>query len=393
MIHLSASAIASFKACPRRFNNAYVLGIRRAEDTDTQRVGTNWHSILETASLKPGSVCKPCGNLGKPDPNCPLCAGTGFLPDDIMDAVIRHLNQAYQNIPASMSCEDAEVERITLLYSLIGYRWLYGEQEQVVCRELEFDLPLVNPTSCRALPNVRIRGKIDKVVVLPNGDLAIKEHKSTSKGLDPDSTYWGHLNLDTQTTLYIYAARKLQENDELRSRSGPEKPILTILYDVWHKPGISPKKLTQGDSRKFVEDRQYCGQAFEVTGFDVSGLHIGINGHDTEVEPGAKAGTFAIKETPEMFGARLLQDITERPEFYFAQKLLVKTDKEIQRFERELLNIYRTMQTMIRTGNFYGNEHQCEATYRCDYMPFCYNGITLDKDHVPDGFKLIFKEN
>lgn len=387
MINLSASSIANFKACPTRWYDHDVLGVRRVEDTDSQRVGTNWHSVLEIASLKPGSVCGPCGNLGKPDPHCPLCAGTGFLPDDIMDAVIRHLDQAYKNIPASMSVESAEVERITLLYSLIGYRWVYSDQEPTVCRELEFELPLVNPTSCRALPNVKLKGKIDKIVTLPNGDLAIKEHKSTSKGLDPDSTYWGHLNLDTQTTMYLYAARKMQENDEFDNT----KPISTILYDVWHKPGISPKKLTQGDSKKFVEDGDYCGGEFAPEK-DPDGSWR-VNGTPAQIEPGAKEGTFAIKETPEMFGARLLQDITERPEFYFACKQITRTDKEMKQFEWELLHIYRAMQGIKKAGCPYHNEQQCEAMFRCDYMPYCYNGITLSKDNVPDGFKIRSEEN
>jgi len=402
MINLSASSIAAFKACPTRWYNAYVLGIRRVEDTDAQRVGTNWHKILEIASMKPGSECPYRDrhiSYGISF-DCPLCAGTGFLPDDIMDAVIRELDRAYKNIPVSVSVEDAEIERITLLYSLIGYRWLYSDQqpEQVICEELEFELPLVNPASCRALPNVKLKGKIDKIVVLPNGDLAIKEHKSTSKGIDQDSTYWGHLNLDTQTTMYLYAARKMQENGEIDSK----KSISTILYDVWHKPGISPKKLSQSDSKKFVECEVtdevkgiYAGQEFSLAlhweGKNL--INLLVNGVKAEIEPGAKEGTFAIKETPEMFGARLLQDITERPEFYFACKQIVRTDKEMQQFEWELLHIYRAMQGIKKAGCPYHNEQQCEARFRCDYMPFCYNGIVLGKDNVPDGFKIRTEEN
>ena len=405
MINLSASSIAAFKACPTRWYNAYVLGIRRVEDTEAQRVGTNWHKILEIASLKPGSICKCVSQAGPTsiqyNPDCPLCAGTGFLPDDIMDAVIRELDRAYKNIPASVSVEDAEIERITLLYSLIGYRWLYSDQEpeQTICRELEFELPLMNPTSCRALPNVKLKGKIDKILRLSNGDLAIKEHKSTSKGIDQDSPYWGHLNLDTQTTMYLYAARWMQVNDPRVPYSGVGrdfKPVATILYDVWHKPGISPKKLSQSDSKKFVEDGEYCGQKFEVHQLAIvstPGPSFAIGETNITVEPGAKGGTFAIKETPEMFGARLLQDITQRPEFYFACKQLVRTDKEMKQFEWELLHIYRAMQGIKKAGCPYHNEQQCEAKFRCDYMPFCYNGIVLGKDNVPDGFKIRTEEN
>ena len=111
-----------------------------------------------------------------------------------------------------------------------------------------------------------------------------------------------------------------------------------------------------------------------------------------EPELGAKPGTFTIHETPEMYGARLLADIGERPEFYFRCVELSKTDKQMKAFEYELLNIYRTMQEMIKTGHWYGNEQQCEAKYKCDYLPMCYNGVDLENSECPDGFKLIFEE-
>ncbi|KKM65941.1 hypothetical protein LCGC14_1486160, partial [marine sediment metagenome] len=59
---LSASSISAFKGCPIRFRNAYVYGIRPIEDKESQRVGTNWHLLLETAALVPGSDCPnaPC---------------------------------------------------------------------------------------------------------------------------------------------------------------------------------------------------------------------------------------------------------------------------------------------------------------------------------------------
>ena len=93
-----------------------------------------------------------------------------------------------------------------------------------------------------------------------------------------------------------------------------------------------------------------------------------------------------------MFGARLLQDIVERSEFYFACKELVKTSTDTKRFEWELYNIYKTIREMIKTEHWYSDESQCEATYKCDYIEQCYNNELIDQDHVPDGMELIFKE-
>jgi hypothetical protein len=39
---------------------------------------------------------------------------------------------------------------------------------------------------------------------------------------------------------------------------------------------------------------------------------------------------FAIRETIGMFGARLLNDIYERPEFYFVRREIARTDAEIK---------------------------------------------------------------
>ena len=406
---LSASSISAFKSCPVRFRNAYVYGIRPIEDKESQRIGTNWHLLLEVASLVPGSECVGCKNeaaIGNPSPyeGCDICAGTGKVPSDIMEAVTRVLNRTYMDVKFA-DPEAKEIERVTLLHALAGYRWHYGEQQElVVATEQYFNLPLLNPQTGHPVPDVFIEGRIDKLIELANG-IAVKEHKSTSKSIDPDSTYWGHLNLDVQTTMYIYAARRMQlaelENLKQYELTRWDSPLInTVKYDVYHKPTIRPKKLTQGDSKKFVADGMYCGQKFEVEPLKISaGTNrviipgFNVNGTETEIEPGSKPRTFAIRETPDMFGARLLKDITERPEFYFRCIELTRTDAELKAFEQELYDICKNMQFMIRSSRFYTNEHQCEATFRCDYIESCYNRVQVDQDHVPDGFKCIFRKD
>jgi len=400
---LSASSINAFKACPVRFRNAYVHGIRKIEDSDSQRIGTNWHLLLETIALVPGSDCVGCKNeaaIGNPSPceNCIICAGTGKVPDDIMEAVTRVLNSAYEGKEFA-DPEAKEIERVTLLHALAGYRWHYGDTlEPVVATEQYFSLPLLNPQTGHPVPDVFITGRIDKLIELANG-IAVKEHKSTSKSIDSDSTYWGHLNLDVQTTMYVYAARRMQMEDEDANHAVglPEDMcsngtlINTVKYDVYHKPTIRPKKLTQSDSKKFVADGMYCGQKFGINATNVTAQgEIHVNGILTIMEPGKKEGTFTIRETPDMFGARLLKDITERPEFYFRCIELTRTDAELKAFEQELYDICKNMQYMIRSNRFYTNENACEATFRCDYIGQCYNHETVDQNHVPDGFKCIF---
>ena len=373
-IFLSATAIKDFKSCPMRYRNAHFYGIRPIVDTEAKRVGTNWHKIQEINGQKP----------------------------DNMDAVVAELNRVYNEIPDAMDKEKLEVERIILLYSLSGYNWYYGNQkEKILATEIQFEIPVINPETGRALPNVVNRGKIDKLI-RTDGGIFVKEHKSTSSSVDPDSDLWGHLKLDTQTNNYVYAARKLHAMGELVEYGIAKDDIIAgVYFDAWHKPGIRPKKLSQGDSKKFVEGEvgesiinEYMGQRFSLAlhwqGKNL--LNLLVNGIQAHAEPGKKEGTFTIHETPEMFGARLLQDIVERSEFYFACKELTKTDQDITRFEWELYHLYKNMRSMTKTGYWYGDESQCEATFKCSYIEQCYNNILIDQDHVPDGMELIFRK-
>lgn len=364
-IHLSASALKCFKACPLRYHGAYDLGIRKIEDSEAQRIGTNWHSILELA--------------------------------DDMDAVVAHLNERYGNIPDYMDKEKLEIERIKILYTLTGYLWYYqNNNEEVLATEIPFEIPVINPETGRALPNVINRGKIDKLIRI-NGQVFVKEHKSTSNSVDPDSRLWKALGLDTQTNNYVYAARILQHRGDL-VQYGIDHPnggdvIAGVYYDCWHKPGISPKKLSQADSKKFVETGKYCDQEFKVE-YRLSDIsnELWVNDIQTEIEPGKKEGTFAIRETPEMYGARLLADIVERSEFYFGCKELTKTDQQMERFEWEIYNIYKTIREMKKTGHWYGDESQCEATFTCDFVPYCYENKPISIEDMPEGMECIFNK-
>ena len=398
---MSASLISTFKACAMRCNFKYALGIRPIEDTDSQRQGTNWHRCLEIMGKRSDDgLCHDCLALDTQDPNCPFCEGTGRLLEDPMDAVIRYLDKIYATVPMSKTKDEWLAERVILLYSLAGYNWHYVDDNyEVVAEELKFRLPLRNPATHRALPNVVIDGKIDKIVRSPEGIYYIDEHKSTSKAIESDD-YWNHLNLDTQTRLYPWATRQMQlAGDLVPYGIKPDDPLISgVRLDVWHKPGIRPKKLTQADSKKFVETGEYYGEKFEVKVEEgpmvLPNEKRGclVNGEQAEVEPGKKEGTFAIRETPEMYGNRLLQDIGERPEYYFARREINRTEAEFEQLEWQMYNIYKTLKGLEKNNAWWMDETQCEATFKCPYIPICYNNVTPDPKNPPEGFECIFKE-
>ena len=379
IIKMSATSIGCFKACPKRYFYRYILGLAPIEDSDALRVGTNYHRVQEIYDAEPGGVCE-CVTVHGADqdseianPNCTLCEGTGTNPQDLMDAVVRHLNERYAVPPLSKTIEEWEAEKITILYTLIGYRWWYEQQDadyKVESLEMNFDISLLSPITGAKLQG-RLRGKIDRVFACGENRF-VHDYKSTSKAIDPDSSFWSHLTLDTQTRLYTYAAKQLGLG------------MCGVLYDAWHKPGIKPKKLSQGDSKKFVADGMYCGEKFEIGRDNIDTWRV--NGKIAEIKLGAKEGAFQLGETPEMYGARLLEDITERPEFYFARKEVVHHSTSIEAFEWELFNVYHNIRSMTRHNRWTHHEHECEATFKCPFIDFCYNSIEIGPDECPDNF-------
>jgi len=276
---LSASFIAAFKACPMRAYLGYIEGIRPEQVTEAHRVGTNYHTGLELLSMEPGSVCRPCSDLAIPDPDCVFCVGNGFVREGTpVENVWEWLDEKYHSFPVNIDPNKWLKEKAVLANAIACYSWLYeNDGIKVIAREQKFNLALENPSSGRALPDVRIVGKIDKIVEL-QGRLYVMEHKSTSKAIDADSSYWSRLALDVQPSIYVIAARSL----------GFE--IEGVLYDVWHKPGISPKLLTQADTKKFVTDKKYYGELFEVELSPTDNVYI--NGESVEIKHG-KGDNFA----------------------------------------------------------------------------------------------------
>jgi len=394
--HVSATSISAFKACPIRYRLGYVEALREAIEPTPFRFGTAWHKGLEMLSLPDGYVV---GQIA-PDGS----GGTLITDENRLDLAVEAACEVYETIPDWADPTDWAVERETIANALAAYHWYHGSDSEydTVATELEFDLPLVNPETGHPTPNFRRVGKIDRIIVSKrSGRLLIGENKSTSKSIDSGSTYWDRLRKDTQSKFYILAARDLPSMDASISLSGDPRVALGgvsgLLHDVFHKPQISPKLLTQADSKAFVEAGEYCGQEFEVGEVPLGGSDLDIltvDGVRAEREPGKKEGTFAIRETPGMFGARLLKDMTERPEYYFARREVAFTDDELLDFRYQIWALQRTMNEMERTGHWYENEQKCEATFRCAYCPICYNNVAcFDGVTVPPGFKRLHAED
>lgn len=363
IIRLSASAIDNWKSCPIRWLNAQIHRVRKIEETDSRRQGTSWHKVHE-------------------------------LNRD-MDAVTEYINEQYTTVPPHKTAEEWEIERVILLYCMSGFSWYYDQQPDqytVVATEIEFEMPLYDADG-NEVEGVTVVGKIDQIVQDEYDNLYVREFKSTSLTINDE--YWDHLNLDPQVSIYVQAANWLNVNGMFKKYGIDDRAtIRRVLYNVWHKPKIGPKFITQKASKELVSTGVYCDQKFEVKGPGYAtslqgggvSLWVKINNIQAIIEPGKKEKTYAIYETPDMFGARLLADVVERPEFYFQQKELCRTPEQMVKFQQELLNIHAMMKYQLENELWYTNDKQCSARFRCEYKALCDNGVVVDPADPPEGF-------
>lgn len=395
--HESASSILAFKECPQLYRLKYREGLRPAIDTDSQRIGTNWHALHEVyANAFQDRFGQYITHGVEDEASCREEAKTTAI-----ESVVTHLNERYEQMPASKTAFEWGLERQILLTSFIGYLWFYQDDPiETLASEISFELPLHSPrTGLPLLTREVVRvGKMDHVIRW-HGMVGVQERKSTTRSIAADSDYWDKSKKDTQVSMYALAFRDMMAAGvaELKAvgiEGGDYDRVGNTLYDCWHRPTIKPSMLTQKETAEFIKTETYCDQKFdveEIVRINGDPAQVKVDGEPAEIEPGKKG--FAVKETVAMFGARLLQDIYARPDFYYARREIARTDAEIRKFRGELYNIYQAKRLYARTGFWWENERQCRATRSCDMIPICYGpgaDAVCDGKTTPPNFTRIF---
>ena len=198
---LTHSRLSTFRACPRKHQLRYEIGVVPDKDSEALRIGTAYHAALEANDL---------GN----DPEEAIAA-LGIL-------------------------DPYEMALCVAMFAVHCERWA-GDTLEVVATELAFDLALRNPATGAPTPIWRLAGVIDRIYRLPDGTLAIQDYKTTSEDIAPGSDYWLRLSLDQQMSLYVLAARELGHD------------VSKILYDVTRRPLQRPAMATPVAERKYTE--------------------------------------------------------------------------------------------------------------------------------------------
>jgi len=123
-----------------------------------------------------------------------------------------------------------------------------------------------------------------------------------------DKSYIDKLMLDTQITTYIYAMQKFFNIK-----------ISGVIYRILRKPSIRQTK----------------------------------------------------KETVNQFIDRLIQDYKDRPEFYFYEEKLHRSQEDLNEFESELWDITQDLLKCRKEGLWYKNTSRCKDWGKCEYIPLC----------------------
>lgn len=340
---LTHSRTTCFKNCRRRHYFQYELGVRRDRSSAPLRIGSAVHEGLDVRAQ-------------------------GKTVEESVEAAAA----LYDDVPAWVKTDedvyDWQVEREKSLRMLAAYFWYWGDDPvEYLATEQSFALPLINPATGGGSTRFRLAGQIDKVGKLPDGRLAVVEHKTTSDAIHDDADdYWRRLRIDQQISLYFIAARDLGFD------------VQTVLYDVIKKPAIKPSRIPvlDDDGLKIVEDQ--------------AGERVFLKNGKPRQSASKADGFYLVtrRETPEEYGERLTDDITSRPEFYFQRREIPRLESDLEDFRAELWEMQKSIGDARRYGRHFRNTSVCFKPYPCEYFQLCFEGID-PTERLPDGFVFV----
>jgi len=208
-------------------------------------------------------------------------------------------------------------------------------------------MALRNPQTGAATPRWRLAGKIDRIVKLADGRLALKEYKTTSRDFAPGADYWLRLQLDMQLSIYLLAARELGYD------------VATILYDVTRRPGLRPLKATPLEVRKFTK----TGALY-------------ANQRDSD-------------ETPAEYAGRCAEALASDPVRSFARIEIARTDADLDEAREEIWTEQLIIREAQRSGRWYRNPEACVSAtgQKCDFLSVCQYADLATR--TPQGFRRV----
>jgi hypothetical protein len=374
---LTNSAESAFWKCPRFYALSYRLGIRPIHIADPLRQGSACHLGWEL--LKNGAA--------------PLQAEY-------------ELRQSYQETPCPpwLLAEEYATEQETSIAMVRGWHWRWmgaGRREgdavlKRVAVELPFNLPIINPLTGFASRTYRNAGKVDGIVELGDGRMMVEEEKTVGESIEAGASYWLTLQMDGQISRYFLAARE------------KGYPVQGIIYSATRKPAIAPRKLTKAEQAQAQSIGYYCNRPmrnppvcqtcnepmfYATTDTGIPDCWVcGTCITDLNIDAGERFPC-PERETPTMFGARLLTDMMTRPDFYFCRMEVPRLQTDIEEFRAEMWVTAQAIHGSELLEPKYGlaawprRTRECNRMGTCPYLSVC-KGLKGDPtEEIPAGFE------
>jgi hypothetical protein len=336
------SSLSTFRSCRYRYYLRYVLGLRKTYENDALRIGGAFGKGLELIGL---------------GVNLETAIGAAVAP-------------YAQPGPWVEDLHAWEVEAVTVETMLRGWAWRWSTAPaRYVATEKTVHATLTKPATRR---KVMVAGKIDALTnestegmpERPAGIETMREYKTAGEDIGPDSDYWPRLKADSQISLYLLL---LQANGMEGTR---------IMYDVTRKPSLRPSQTPVLDDQglKIVEDAE--GNRVMLA-----------NGKPRQAGDIAKGWTLkTTRETPQQYGARVLEDMFDRPEEYFQRREITRTQEELDRTRAEVIQTVGDILTVQGNGRWYRNPGRMTCD-RCSYKGICLGSPAMTVDSpLPSGY-------
>lgn len=220
---ISATSYVRFRTCPRLYYWESVLGFSRAREEGARRFGTIYHKGLEgwwrfMSSRTPW--------------------------DDADEALVVALKEIADN---ARHVDTNPFDVVAAEAMMVGYHSIYFEMEfsspiDDGGVEIGFEVPLLDENG-EVVDGWTMVGRKDAMMQFADRKKRVVEHKHTRSEITLGSDYWARLAVDTQSSMYIIAARALGHD------------VREVLYDVSRRPGIEPGLATPVEKRKLTKGK------------------------------------------------------------------------------------------------------------------------------------------
>jgi hypothetical protein len=321
---LTSSRLTTWQRCPRAHHYRYEAGIVSVDrQSAALSFGTAIHAGLESWWL----------TIQAGDPG-------------------RALAGALEAAEGSLGPGADPYDAARLLAMLAAYdaRWLtWACGTEVLAVERAFSYELANPVTGEVAQTWRIAGKIDALLRLADGRVAILEHKTRTGDAGAGSDYRRRLTLDPQISTYFDGVARMGWDAQL------------CIYDVLVKPSIKPLLATPVESRKYTQAK------------------AATKTREAE-EPRLYAGQRETDESPEEYRDRLIQAIGADPDRYLVHAEIVRTEQEREGHAWALWHTARmiteTRRAALVTGDVRAVPQNSNACFAfggsgCEYLAIC----------------------